>query len=289
MAGYSTLRTDKVIRHHELDQGFILRANPELTKKLKAIIRNQAEPTATNQDDDASVSGMFKSNKQKDNFELVNLDREKRLYGVKVNSILYFATLVNLPSIIEAMKTLDNFNFYKSQDANQMLYVHPKNVDTAEVNHEELQKAVSEYDAIKEDEDFRNLLYDRLHNQPDSHHDNEKLKMRSGLSPISKNIINYRFKQKPTFNTNKVKKIEGILKDLIDFGFAEHVDEQLLDFDENGKLKTVVDGKYTDKKADGGAFNNLHEILSQDQETNNDIIKVLESGSVSSSNMDDYG
>lgn len=46
--------------------------------------------------------------------ELINYDKDKRLYGVKVNRMVYFATLVDLPCIIEAMKTLDNFNFYKS-------------------------------------------------------------------------------------------------------------------------------------------------------------------------------
>lgn len=39
--GYETLRTEKVIRYQELDQGFILRASPELTQKLRKLIRNQ--------------------------------------------------------------------------------------------------------------------------------------------------------------------------------------------------------------------------------------------------------
>ena len=72
------------------------------------------------------------------NLELINFDKTKRLYGVKINKIAYFATLVNLPCIIEAMKTLDYFNFYKSQDANQMLYVHPIKVDLDELSPEEL-------------------------------------------------------------------------------------------------------------------------------------------------------
>lgn len=46
-----------------------MRANPELAKKLKAIIRNQAE-----------------TKPDTDNFELINLDKPKRLYGVKINS-----------------------------------------------------------------------------------------------------------------------------------------------------------------------------------------------------------
>ena len=34
-----------------------------------------------------------------------------------------------------------------------------------------------------------------------------------------------------------------MLKDHIDFGFADHVDEQLLEFDEEGKLVKITDGK----------------------------------------------
>lgn len=49
--------------------------------------------------------------------------------------------------------------------------------------------------------------------------------MRSGISPVSKNIINIRYKQKPKFEPERVRKIESILKDLIDFGFSDHVDE----------------------------------------------------------------
>ena len=48
------------------------------------------------------------------NMELVNFDKERRRYGVKLNRTIYLATLVDLPCIIEAMKTLDYFNFYKS-------------------------------------------------------------------------------------------------------------------------------------------------------------------------------
>jgi hypothetical protein len=64
---------------------------------------------------------------------------------------------------------------------------------------------------------------------------------------------------------------------LIDFGFADHVDEQLLDFNEEGNLTRVIDGK-NDRK--GG--NILSIIEAQD---NDDIIKD-DYGSASSSNMD---
>ena len=95
------------------------------------------------------------------NLELINYDKTKRLYGVKINKISYFATLVNLPCIIEAMKTLDNFNFYKSQDANQILYVHPIKVNLEELSPQELQTKINKFNAFKDDPDFCHQLYDR--------------------------------------------------------------------------------------------------------------------------------
>jgi TATA-binding protein-associated factor Taf7 len=39
------------------------------------------------------------------------------MFGLKLFDTVYLATLVELPCIIEAMKTLDFNNFFKSQDA----------------------------------------------------------------------------------------------------------------------------------------------------------------------------
>lgn len=115
-----------------------------------------------------------------------------------------------------------------------------------------------------------------------------KIRMRSGISPVAKNIINLRWKQKPQFETEKVKKVEAILKDLIDFGFSDHVDEQLLDFDDEGRLRHLISGKPQEKKAAyQGMSTNLQSMLSQENDAANDIIKDLDS--VSSSNMDEDG
>lgn len=43
---------------------------------------------------------------------------------MRIDNRLFLATLVDLPCIIEAQKTLDYNTFYKSCDAAQMLYVH---------------------------------------------------------------------------------------------------------------------------------------------------------------------
>jgi hypothetical protein len=63
------------------------------------------------------------------------------------------------------------------------------------------------------------------------------LRFRHGISPVTKNVINIRYKKKPDFDKDIVRKVEDILKDLIDFGFSDHVIERLLEFDEDGSLK----------------------------------------------------
>ena len=37
--------------------------------------------------------------------------------------------------------------------------------------------------------------------------------------------------------------MESLLKDMLEYGFSEHVDKELLKFDDNGKLVKVDDGK----------------------------------------------
>ena len=117
------------------------------------------------------------------------------------------------------MKTLDDFNFYKSQDASQMVYVHPKKINLDEVTKEEVAKVVEDYDPIKEDPDFFQQLYERkkhaekaskpaaeadateakAHSSKDAK-SVEQLKLRDGISPITKNIRNIRYKKKPKFD-----------------------------------------------------------------------------------------
>ena len=143
-----------------------------------------------------------------------------------------------------------------------MLYVHPKKIEQFDtISKDDLQKIVDEYNAPKDDPEFLEQLYERkivkkkLEKLDDkSEADTQKywdelLRFRHGISPISKNIRNIRYKKKPQFDIEKVKRIETILKDLIDFGFADHVDEHLLDFDDEGNLRDAIDGKNERKGA----------------------------------------
>ena len=68
---------------------------------------------------------------------------------------------------------------------------------------------------------------------------------------MAKNVINIRYKKKPNFDIDKVQKVEGILKGMIDYGFFDHVTEKLLKFDEDGKLEKVEEGNNPEKR-DGG-------------------------------------
>jgi len=133
-----------------------------------------------------------------------------------------------------------------------MLYVHSKRIDCWDrLKNEELLQIIKDFNCLKEDEEFFSCLYERREiikkmNDPDYDQERfwgEALRFRHGISPIAKNIRNIRYKKKPMFDIEKVKRIETVLKDLIDFGFADHVDEQLLDFDEKGDLTKIIDGK----------------------------------------------
>lgn len=68
------------------------------------------------------------------------------------------------------------------------------------------------------------------------------IKYRHGLSPASKNIRNVRHKVDPIVDKQIVHKVELILRSLIETGFAENCDEELLEFDEEGNLINTIKG-----------------------------------------------
>jgi len=52
------------------------------------------------------------------------------LCRVLIDEKLFLATLIDLPTLIEAQKTLDYRTFFKSCDVSQMLYVHNRVLDS---------------------------------------------------------------------------------------------------------------------------------------------------------------
>jgi TATA-binding protein-associated factor Taf7 len=75
------INTENVFRDKELDCGFILRANEEVSKILREAINGENQPR------DMSIN---------------LLDSTKRCFGFKLDQRLYLASLVDLPCIIEA-------------------------------------------------------------------------------------------------------------------------------------------------------------------------------------------
>ena len=53
---------------------------------------------------------------------------------------------------------------------------------------------------------------------------------------------NVRHKVDPIVNKDKVHEVEVILKNLIETGFADNCDEELLEFDEEGILVKITKG-----------------------------------------------
>lgn len=88
------------------------------------------------------------------------LDPLKRCYGLKIGQKLYLASLVDLPCIIEAQKTLDYNTFYKSCDAAQMLYVHNVYLDHVERKNEtDVRQFVADFNPLIDDDQFFKNLY----------------------------------------------------------------------------------------------------------------------------------
>lgn len=50
---------------------------------------------------------------------------QKNKFHFKFGDFESHATLLDLPCVIESHKTLDDINFFKSQNISQMIYVHP--------------------------------------------------------------------------------------------------------------------------------------------------------------------
>ena len=106
---------------------------------------------------------------------------------------------------------------------------------------------IDPFDAIAEDETFRENLYQRK--KPQEH----PLEFRHGISPVAFNVRNTRYKKQPKFDKTQVSKTEGILNSLIQYGFSDHVDEQLLKFDKKGILVDV--SRKSDRASTKDPFN----------------------------------
>ena len=142
--------------------------------------------------------------------QLTLYDPYKRCYGLQLEDKLYLCSLVDLPCIIEAQKTLDFNTFYKSCDAAQMMYVHNVSLDeVSSKSSEEIKRFVDEFNPLRDDEEFFQNLYQRkrLQARLDAWEKDETvpkpplilndLRFRHGLAPGAQNIRNVRHKVDP--------------------------------------------------------------------------------------------
>lgn len=192
---------------------------------------------------------------------------------------MYLATLVDLPTLIEAQKTLDFRTFFKSTDVAQLLYIHNRVLDSFSTRTAD--EVIDFAEGFKpfagqDDPEFLQQLYRRGEitrraeeskkqaqsigggaAKTDLSFMGDMMKYRHGLAPPTKNIRNIRFKKEPNEDPNEVHAVEKILKDIIDvsirlnetvqYGFADNVEEELLKFGPEGELKERIQGA-KDKK-----------------------------------------
>lgn len=108
---------------YELESQFVLRLPVEPAKQLRESIQ---------------TNSAFKLN--------IKIENDMRHGEVRVGNLLLNAKVVDLPTIVESMKTIDNKNFYKTADICQMLLC--KEEDFATSDEETPQKAKKK-DSIK--------------------------------------------------------------------------------------------------------------------------------------------
>ena len=115
------------------------------------------------------------------------------MYGLEIESMkrVYLCTLVELPTHLECMKTLDK-NYFKSCDCTQMLIVHSKFLDMNEDKKKLKSPKLIEFNPLSE-EGFLPNLYDR---KSYTQHNNTTYELRHGLTPGTRNIRNFRWKKK---------------------------------------------------------------------------------------------
>jgi len=132
-----------------------------------------------------------------------------------------------------------------------VVYVHNTHIDNVSSRtQEEVRRFVADFCPL-DDEDLKCDLYQRRkleervakwRQDPSQPLILTDMRMRHGLSPAAKNIRNVRHKVDPIVDKKTVHRVEVILRSLIETGFAENCDEELLEFDDDGNLVNVIKG-----------------------------------------------
>lgn len=236
------INLDKIIKADELDFNMILNVPEEIGKKIHQVIQGQAT--------DEEKNGM--------NIELIENPTEgfkiedSRKMIFKMGDQLFPISILDLPCIIEANKTIDYKTYYKSSDISQMLYVHENKLK----KEDELIKFIPLKNG---DENFKKILWKK-----DLDH---KYKLKHGLAKCTRNIRSKRFKRKLKYNHDEILEVAKKLKTIIDNGASilenktvntENVEEE----DNKSKKNSVVSEQKKEKKKKNNNVNISNNKLS---------------------------
>ena len=186
------INLDKLIKADEIDHNMILNVPEEIGIKIQEAIENEEIRTG----EPVNIEIIQSMN------DKMTLEESRKLI-FKVNNILFPATIMDYPCIIEAQKTIDYKTFYKSGDICQMLYIHDHPLDTVD--------DIKNFEPLKcDDKIFNSLIWK---NDPD-----HLYKVKHGLTLPTKNIRKRRFKVKKRYNKDEVAAVCKKIKYIIDNG-----------------------------------------------------------------------
>jgi TATA-binding protein-associated factor Taf7 len=221
------INLDKIIKADEVDTNMILSVPEEIGIQLQKIIQGHAS----------------KSEKESLHIEIIEnpsdsieLEESRKLI-FKINDTLLPITILDLPCIIEAQKTIDYKNFYKSGDISQMMFVHDE--------EHQLQKedCIINFDPFtSNDETFNKIVWKKDYDH--------RYKLRNGLGRGTKNIRSKRFKRKIRYNGEEILEVAKKLKMIIDNGaasFENQMKQEQSHKDEEDILKMTFLDNHSDQ------------------------------------------
>lgn len=191
------INLDKIIKADELDTNMILSVPEEIGLKLQKIIQGQASQQ------EKSAMNLEIIENPNDN---IDMDESRKMI-FKINDQLLPITILDLPCIIEAQKTIDYKTFYKSGDIAQMMFVHDKEykLDT--------EAEIADFNPSRAgDETFDKMVWKKDYDH--------KYKCKHGLGKGTRNIRARRFKRKIRYNHEEILDVAKKLKSIIDNGAA---------------------------------------------------------------------
>lgn len=161
-------------------------------------------------------------------------EEEGRVFKVKFGTIETIAVLLDLPCIMETHKTLDYINFFKNSDIGQMMFVIPE----------------------EEKQDFRGRRKGYLGNSLSKMLEKGELyKLKSGITPGTHNITSRFFKREMKEDLEEIKKVESLIKSVMDCGTARYVEEEIIELQEGDPIPEDYEETY-DPNADDEEYNN---------------------------------